>query len=306
MHELLHWAAGSRLPIVMVNVNRAMAPPWSIYVDHNDSLSQRDTGWIQFYAESNQEVLDTVLEAFRLAEHPDIRLPVMVTEDAFYLSHTVEPVDVPEATLVDRFLPPREPHAILVPGEATRLGSFTGPDHYVDFRKQLADAIERVPKLLGKIEEEYRALTGRSHGGALPTYRVDGADAVLVTMGTATTTARGVVDEMRAAGHKVGLAKLRLFRPFPDDEIRRLATQVGRIGVVDRSYTFGRMGPAATEVSAALYSGGARPPLSSFLAGIGGRDITPHEVRRMYETLLEGRTPTTHWEDLEEEVTVHG
>ncbi len=306
MHELLHWASGVRAPIVMGVVNRAVAPPWNIGADHADTMSQRDTGWIQFYAESNQEVLDTVLEAFRLAEHPDIRLPVMVTEDAFYLSHTVEPVDVPEATLVDRFLPPREPHAILVPGEATRLGSFTGPDHYVDFRKQLADAIERVPKLLGKIEEEYRALTGRSHGGALPTYRVDGADAVLVTMGTATTTARGVVDEMRAAGHKVGLAKLRLFRPFPDDEIRRLATQVGRIGVVDRSYTFGRMGPAATEVSAALYSGGARPPLSSFLAGIGGRDITPHEVRRMYETLLEGRTPTTHWEDLEEEVTVHG
>ena len=307
MHELLHWASGMRAPIVMGVVNRAVAPPWNIGADHTDTMSQRDTGWIQFYAESNQEVLDTVLQSFRLAEHPDVRLPVMVTEDAFYLSHTVEPVDVPDPAVVDRFLPPREPHAILVPGEATRLGSFTGPDHYVDFRRQVAEAMARVPKTLRDVEEEYRAATGRSHGGALPTYRADDADAVLVTMGTATTTARSVVDEMRAAGHKVGLAKLRLFRPFPDDEVRRLAARVDRIGVVDRSYTFGRMGPAATEVGAALYAAPQRPKLTSFLAGIGGRDVTPQEVRRMFETVLSGAPEATHWEDLElQEVVTHG
>ena len=307
MHELVHWAAGMRTPVVMGVVNRAVAPPWNISADHTDTMSQRDTGWIQFYAESNQEVLDTVLEAFRLAEHPDVRLPVMVTEDAFYLSHTVEPVDVPDPSRVDRFLPPREPRAVLVPGVATRLGSFTGPDHYVDFRHQVAEAMERVPKTLATVEEEFQRLFGRSHGGALPTYRADDADAVLVTMGTMTTTARSVVDELRTEGLKVGLAKLRLFRPFPYDEVRRLGERAGRLGVVDRSYTFGRAGAAATEVRAALYSSGHRPPITSFLAGLGGRDVTPHEVRWMFETLLAGESELTHWADLEQGGTIaHG
>jgi 2-oxoisovalerate ferredoxin oxidoreductase alpha subunit len=301
MHELLHWASGMRAPIVMGVVNRAVAPPWNIGADHTDTISQRDTGWIQFYAESNQEVLDTVLQAFRLAEHPKIRLPVMVNEDAFYLSHTVEPVDVPDQEVVDRFLPPREAHAVLVPGETSRLGSFTGPDHYVEFREQLAEATARVPQVYAQVEEEYRAATGRHHQGAVPTYRIDDADVVLVTMGTATTTARSVVDELRAEGRKVGLAKMRMFRPFPEAEVRQLAKTADRIGVADRSYTFGRMGPVATEVAAALYTSPRRPALTAFLAGIGGRDVTPHEIRRMYETLLSGEPPATHWEDLEEQ-----
>jgi pyruvate/2-oxoacid:ferredoxin oxidoreductase alpha subunit len=307
MHELMHWASGMRTPIVMGVVNRAVGPPWNIGADHTDSMSQRDTGWIQFYAESNQEVLDTVLEAFRLAEHPEVRLPAMVCEDAFYLSHTVEPVDVPDPAVADAFLPPRESHAVLVPGRPARLGSFTGPDFYVDFRHEVADAMERVPKILSEVETEYERITGRSHGGALPTYRTEGADAVLVTMGTATTTARSVVDDLRAEGRKVGLAKLRLFRPFPDEEVRRLAASTDRIGVADRSYTFGRMGPAATEVSAALYTAPRHPAVTSFLTGIGGRDVTPREVRHVFETLLSGEEPRTRWQDLEEEgVTVHG
>jgi pyruvate/2-oxoacid:ferredoxin oxidoreductase alpha subunit len=307
MHELMHWASGMRAPIVMGVINRAVAPPWNIGADHTDTISQRDTGWIQFYAESNQEVIDTVLEAFRLAEHPDVRLPVMVNEDAFYLSHTVEPVDVPDQATVDAFLPPRESHAILIPGETARLGSFTGPDHYVEFREKLAEATLRVPKVFAQVEEEYQRAVGRSHGGALPTYRADDADAILVTMGTATTTARSVVDDLRAVGKKVGLAKLRMFRPFPEEEIRRLATVADRIGVADRSYTFGRMGPAATEISAALYTAPRHPALTPFFSGIGGRDVTPHEVRRMFETLLSGEGPAVHWEDLEEEgVKVHG
>ncbi len=301
MHELLHWASGMRAPIVMGVVNRAVAPPWNIGADHTDTISQRDTGWIQFYAESNQEVLDTVLEAYRLAEDPQVRLPAMVNEDAFYLSHTVEPVDVPDPETVDRFLPPREAHAVLVPGETMRLGSFTGPDHYVEFRERLAEANARVPKVFAEVEAEFRDATGRDHEGAVPTYRVDDADAVLVTMGTATTTARSVVDELRAEGRKVGLAKIRLFRPFPEDEVQRLARVADRIGVADRSWTFGRTGPVATEVAAALYTAPRRPALTGFLAGIGGRDVTPHEVRRMYDTLLSREAPTTHWVDLEEQ-----
>ncbi|MGD1099838.1 MAG: pyruvate ferredoxin oxidoreductase [Thermoplasmata archaeon] len=306
MHELVHWASGARDPIVMGVVNRAVGPPWNIGADHTDSMSQRDTGWIQFYAESNQEVIDTVLMAFRLAEHPDVRLPVMVMEDAFYLSHTLEPVDVPDQAVVDGFLPPREAHATLHPGTSARLGSFTGPDRYVDFRFEVAKAMERVPATLRLVEEEYKKATGRSHGGAVPTYRVDDADAVLITMGTSTTTARTVVDDLRAQGKKVGLAKLRLFRPFPNEEIRALGAMVDRIGVADRSYTFGPMGAAGTEVSAALYPSSHHPAVTGFYAGIGGRDVTPHVVRRMYESLLSGAVPEVHWEDIEEEVSVDG
>jgi pyruvate/2-oxoacid:ferredoxin oxidoreductase alpha subunit len=307
MHELVHWAAGMRAPIVMGVVNRAVAPPWNIGADHTDTISQRDTGWIQFYPESNQEVLDTVLQAYRLAELPDVRLPVMVNEDAFYLSHTVEPVDIPAPELVDRFLPPREPHAILQPGVAARLGSFTGPDHYVEFRHELARATEQVLRRLPEVEEAYLRLTGRSHGGALPTYRTEGADAVLVTMGTITTTARTVVDELRAAGQKVGLAKLRMFRPFPEEELRRLAAAVDRIGVVDRSYTFGPAGAAATEVRAAVYPSPSHPLIASFLAGVGGRDVTPGHVRRMFGELLGNPEPQMRWEDLvPQEVGVDG
>jgi len=284
--------------VVMGVVNRAVGPPWNIGADHTDTIAQRDTGWIQFYPESNQEVLDTVLEAFRLAELPELRLPAMVNEDAFYLSHTVEPVDVPEQQVVDRFLPPREAHAVLQPGVPSRLGSFTGPDHYVEFRRELARANDAVLRRLPEVEEEYRRLTERAHGGALPTYRTEGADAVLVTMGTSSTTARTVVDELRAEGKKVGLAKLRVFRPFPEEEVRRLAASVDRIGVVDRSWTFGSSGPVAGEVRAAIYPSDDRPLVAGFLAGIGGRDVTPGHVRHMFEGLLGSTGPETRWEDL--------
>jgi 2-oxoisovalerate ferredoxin oxidoreductase alpha subunit len=298
MHELLHWAAGMRTPIVMGVVNRSVAPPWSLGADHTDTMSQRDTGWIQFYAESNQEVLDTVLQAYRLAEDPAIRLPVMVTEDAFYLSHTVEPVEVPDPSLVDAFLPSRDARAVLVPGVPARLGSYTGPEQYVEFRREVAKAMERVPTAYRQIEKDYQSLTGRTHGGPLPCYRTSDADAVLVTMGTMTTTARTVVDEMRAEGRKVGLAKLRLFRPFPVEEVRGLARHADRIGVVDRSFTFGAMGAAATEVGGALYGGPHQPVLSSFLVGIGGREVTPTHIRAMFDRLLAGIGPEVRWMDL--------
>lgn len=301
MHELLHWAAGMRAPLVMGVVNRAVAPPWSIGVDHTDTVAQRDTGWIQFYAESNQEVLDTVLEAYRVAEDVSVRLPAMVMEDAFYLSHTVEPVDVPTPAEADAFLPPRPRRAVLVPGVAGRLGSFAGPADYVRFRRELARAMRAVPAVLEEAEEEYRRTVGRSHGGALSAYRAEDADAILLTMGTAATTARTVVDELRSEGKKVGTARLRLFRPFPTERIRELGALADRLGVLDRSYTFGESGAAASEVGAALYGSSHRPSLASFLAGIGGRDITPNEVRRMFGHLLSGSVPETRWIDLEEE-----
>jgi len=305
MHELLHWAAGARAPVVMGVVNRAVAPPWSIWTDHADTISQRDTGWIQFYCESNQEVLDTTLLAFRLAEHADVLLPAMITEDAFFLSHTVEPVDIPSQEQVDEFLPPRVTKMAIRPGTIGRLGSFTGPDLYMEFRHKIAQAMERSADLFLEIEDDYERLTGRNHGGPLPTYQVDDADAVLITMGTATTTARAVVDAMRARGKKVGLAKLRAFRPFPVREIRQLGARVDRIGVLDRSFTFGAAGAAFTEVVGALYGSRHRPRVRDFVAGIGGRDITPQAVDEMFTALLKDRGPEVDWVGLKHRLEVN-
>ena len=308
MHELLHWASGIRAPIVMGVANRAIAPPLSIWTDHSDTIAQRDTGWIQYYAESNQEVLDTALMAFRLAEHDDVRLPAMITEDAFYLSHTVEPVDVPSQEQADAFLPPYKARDILRPGEAARLGSYIGPDLYMEFRYKVARAMTRVPGVMAAVEEEYERITGRNHGGPLPTYRADDADAVLITMGTATTTARSVVDALRARGEKVALAKLRVFRPLPMHELRELARTVDRIGVLDRSYTGGLVGAAYSEVAGAMFPARERPLLRNFIAGLGGRDITPPMVETMYRRLLDGSDSEVEWIGLKErkEVTVDG
>jgi len=304
MHELLHWASGARAPIVMGVVNRAVAPPWSIFTDHADTISQRDTGWLQFYAESNQEVLDTVLIAFRLAEHADVMLPAMVTEDAFYLSHTVEPVDVPGQEEVDAFLPARDRGQGLRLRTPGRIGSFTMPDMYEEFRHKIAKAMDRSAEVLVEIEDDYHRLTGRHHGGLLPTYRTEDADAVLVTMGTATTTARSVVDALRAKGKKVGLAKLRGFRPFPAKELRELAKDANRIGVLDRSFTFGAAGAAFTEVAASLYTAKHRPALRDFVAGLGGRDLTPRTIEGMFASLLKTGGPEVEWSDLKRRLEV--
>ncbi len=308
MHELLHWASGQRTPMVLGVVNRAVAPPWNIGADHADTMSQRDTGWIQFYPESNQEVLDTVLTAYRLVEDPEIRLPAMVTEDAFYLSHTFEPVDVPDPKVVDTFLPPKDARAILRPGVVSRLGSFTGPDHYVDFRHQVAEAMDRVLPKLQEVESEYARRSGRDLGGPLVGYRTEDADAVLLTLGTISTTARGVVDELRSSGQKVGMAKLRVFRPFPVEAVRALARDVSRLGVLDRSFTFGSSGPAASEVRSALYGVPSPPSVTSFLAGIGGRDVGPKDLHRVFQALLSSRSTGPRWMDLETDggVVVHG
>lgn len=308
MHELLHWASGMRAPIVMGVVNRAVAPPWALGADHTDTVAQRDTGWIQLYAETNQEVLDMVLEAYRLAEDAAVRLPAMVTEDAFYLSHTVEPVDVPSQGAVDQFLPSRVGHAILRPGEAQRLGSFVGPEDYVLFRHELARATSHVVPTLGEVENDFARLFGRELGGPVVPYRTEGADAVLLTVGTASTPARAVVDLLRAEGRKVGLVKLRLFRPFPADRLREELGAVPRVGVLDRSYTFGAEGAVATEVRAALTAGGAGPSVTSFLGGLGGREITLAMIRRIFDRLLDQPEGGPFWADLESwgEVSARG
>ncbi len=285
MHEVLHWAANARLPIVLANVNRALAPPWNIWADQTDSLAQRDTGWIQFYCESNQEVLDTILMAFRLGEQ--VMLPVMVNMDAFFLSHTSEPVAIPKQELVDKFLPPYKPKFKMDVADPHAFGGLAGPDLYMEFRYRIQESMDQAKKLIPKVAKEYQKYIGRYHGGMLEEYRTDGAEYLLLTAGTITGTTRLVVDEYREKGVKLGLVKLRTFRPFPTEDIRRIAAKVKKIGVIDRNISFGQSGIFFAETKSALYNAEHRPLLNGYVAGLGGRDVLPENIRQIVEHLLQ-------------------
>lgn len=274
MHELLHWAALGRHPVVMANISRAFGPGWNIWADQTDSLSQRDTGWIQLYCETNQEVLDTTIQAFRLAETVD--LPVMIVLDAFYLSHTSEPVDIPEQETVDRFLPRRQARLKLDPEDPRAFGGLVGPDVYMEFRWQQQEAMRRSEAVFGEVEDAWEALTGRRYG-PIETYRTDGADLVLVTSGTVTSTARYVVDRRRERGEAVGLVKVKMFRPFPAEGLRSALAGVDRVAVLDRNLSPGQGGIFAAELRSALYELAPedRPAVYGYVLGLGGRDVTP-------------------------------
>ena len=274
MHEMLHWAAGARLPIVMGAVNRAMGPPWNIWADHTDTISQRDTGWMQFYVESNQEVLDTIIQAYKVAESKDVMLPAMAIEDAFILSHTVETVEIPDQELVDEFLPSYQPEEYLKPGDPKGFGSLVMPDFYMEFRYLMYKAQEAARKRIREVTKEYAEIFGRDYHGLVEEYRTEDADIVIVGAGTMISTAKDVIDKLRSEGYKIGLVKMRVFRPFPYEEIQEIAKRVDVMAVMDRSYTHGYGGAMFNEVKAAVYNTDARPKMKNYLIGIGGRDVT--------------------------------
>lgn len=303
MHELLHWASAARVPVVMVNVNRAVAPPWSVWADHTDSIAQRDTGWMQFYSESTQEELDTVIMSYKISEDPKIMLPSFTTEDAFFLSHTYEPVDIPGQELVDGFLPPFRPDIKLDVDNPRGFGSLSMPHQwYMELRYLIAQAMDDAREKILKVEKEWKGLTGRSYGGLLDEYRTEDADLVLMNAGTAASTAREVIDRLRGQGRRVGLARIRSFRPFPTEEVRALGRRVPVIGVMDRCYTFGDGGAFFTEVKSALYSLKDRPTVKNFVVGVGGRDITMKTIEKLYDNLAtvkdKGLDTDKEWIDL--------
>ncbi len=277
MHELLHWAAGARLPVVMADINRAMAPGWTVWTDQNDSLSQRDTGWLQLYCESNQEVLDSTVQAFRIAELVD--LPVMIVLDAFYLSHTYEPVDIPGQDEVDAFLPKRAARYRLDTADPRSFGALTTPAVYMEMRLRQQEAMEQALAVVDQVDAEWGERFGRRYG-AIERYRTEGADLVLVTSGTVTSTARYVVDRLREKGEKVGLVKARLFRPFPTAALREALAGVPRVAVLDRNISPGHCGIFAEEIRAALYDlePERRPAVHGYIVGLGGRDVRPETI----------------------------
>lgn len=277
MHEMLHWASGARLPVVMADVNRALGPGWNIWSDQTDTLSQRDTGWVQLYCETNQEVLDTTVIAFKLAEQLDV--PVMLVLDAFYLSHTSEAVDIPAQETVDQFLPRRLARQKLDIADPHAFGALVRPGDYMEMRRDLHDALLSAPEAYRAIEGQWQAVTGRGYG-VIESYRTEDADSVLVTSGTITSTARYVVDRRRAEGERIGLVKVKMFRPFPHAELGRALRGVSRVAVIDRNVSPGHGGIFAEELRSALYllPEHERPIVFGYIAGLGGRDVTPATI----------------------------
>jgi len=275
---LLHYASGARSSIVMFNVNRTPASPWGFWPDQLDSLAQRDTGWIQLYSESPQESLDTVIQAFRIAE--ELALPTMISHDAFYVSHSMEPVALPSQALVDEFLPRLESQHRL----DTELGqSFGAPIDQATWnrsRREMDEAMTQVSEVVTRSCEAWAELTGRAYA-PLEHYRCVDAEVVIVTMGSMSGTVREAVDLMRDQGLAVGLLKVRLFRPLPVEALRQALDEVPCALVLDRNYSPGMGGILHQELKAALF-GMTRPPkLHGLLAGVGGVNVSVARIQRL-------------------------
>ena len=285
MHELLHWASGARLPIVLVNVNRSMASPWSLGTDHIDSLSQRDTGWLQFYCEKAQEVLDTVLIAFKLAEK--LLLPVMILSDGFYLSHFLEPVALPNQRQVDRFLPRRKTRYRLNPRDPHTFGGGVSGLIFAKLKRDMQKRMEEAKGAFQSLSEEFESIFGRAYSSVDP-YRVEDAEIILVTIGTITGTARAFVDQARREGNKVGLLKMKMFRPFPGEEARQALRGSKRVVVLDRNISFGSEGIFSQELKAALYGMEPKPEVIDVISGFGGLDVTPEGLADLCRKIVRG------------------
>jgi len=296
MHEMLHWAALARLPIVMVNVNRAVGPGWNIWSDQNDSMAQRDTGWIQIYCSSNQEIFDSIIQAFKLAEHKDVQLPVMVCYDGFILSHTSMPVKVPEQKEIDDFLPKREPKWVLDPENPVTHGNIIMPKDYPSIRKAMQDAQENAKKLIPDIAREWRERFGTYHGELIERYMCDDAEYILLTYAALGAESKIAINELRKEGKKVGLARIRFFRPFPTEDILDLAKNSDLI-VLDRSISIGMEGPLFTEVKSSLY-GKSDAKVFGYIAGLGGKDVTYKDIEKMVNHAIDGKYREVVWYDM--------
>lgn len=285
MHELLHWASNGRLPIVMVNVNRALGPPWNIWADQTDSLSQRDTGWMQFYCETSQEAVDAVILAYKISEQ--VQLPFMINLDAFILSHINEPVDIPVLEQVDKFLPPRNAPFKLDVENPFSYGLMAGPDRYMDLRYETQQAMDKAQEIIRSEFKEFEKEFGRSYQ-PVETYRTEGAGTVLVMAGALAGAGREAVDSLWKDGKKVGLARIKLLRPLPLLDLREILGQHKTVVVADRNLSPGLGGIFAQEVRACLTNLSKPPKVYGAVAGLGGRDVTESDLYQLAERALSG------------------
>lgn len=283
MHEILPIVSAMRLPVVMGNANRSVSGPLNIWNDHMDIMSQRDCGWIQMHAENGQEVIDMTIQSFKIAEHPDVMLPVVLNIDGFQLTHMIEPLELPTQQEVNKFLPDRVPYATLHPDRPLSMGCFNMPDIFTETMKAKDTALINSKKTIIKIWQEWEKQFGRAYK-PVETYKTKGADTLILTMGSMGETASVAVDAMRKAGKAVGLVKLRLWRPFPLDELRAAIKGAKTLVVMDRAISFGGAGgPVATEIKSLMFHDTLRPRIVNFLMGLGGRDMKVEDFIAMVE-----------------------
>jgi pyruvate ferredoxin oxidoreductase alpha subunit len=287
MHEVVFVASSMRLPIVMAVTNRALSAPLSVWGDHSDVMAVRDTGWIQIFVENGQEAVDQTICAFRIAEDRKVLLPVMIHIDGFHLSHMVEPIMFPEQNQVNEFLPPLDYPFPLNPAKPVTMGDFAPPVVYTETKWAQEINLEKSKEVILQVWKEFAAKFGRSYN-PIECYRCEDCDTLLMTMGSFSETAMTAIDRMRDAGKKVGLFRIRLWRPFPYEELRKTVKEAATLIILDRAISFGGPGgPVASEVRSALYPLEKRPKVVGFVGGLGGRDISPSDFEEIVKRGLE-------------------
>jgi pyruvate ferredoxin oxidoreductase alpha subunit len=310
MHEMLFVASGCRAPVVMAVANRALSAPLNIHGDHSDAMAERDSGWIQIYAENAQEVYDSVIQAFRIAEHLDVQLPVMVGLDGFILSHTLENVQTLADATVKDFVKTRQFPVVLThegktvpfkldPDTPLTIGPVALPNFYFEFKRQQEEAMKNAMTVIQQIHDQYAQLTGRAYGdGLLEQYKLGDAEIAVICLGSTAGTAKAIIDELRDSGVKAGLLRIRTYRPFPAEAIVKALSKAKAVAVMDRSMSFGGRGGAVFhEVRHALYDSATRPYVVNYIYGLGGRDTSPTQIKKIFDN-LQKILQTKHVEDL--------
>lgn len=286
MWEELYIAASNRLPLALALVNRALSGPININCDHSDSMGARDAGWIQIYAENNQEAYDNMVQAFRISEHKDVRLPIMICQDGFITSHAVENIELLEDADVKNFVGEYEPEDYLLNPECPMaVGPYSITDYYKEAKRNQAEGTRNVSRVVKEVAEDFEKLSGRKYG-LFEEYRMEDAERAVVIIGSAAGTTKDAVDRLREQGEKVGLIKIRLFRPFPADEIAEALKNVKAIAIMDRaeSYT-NHGGPLGADVMSALFRARSQALAINYVYGLGGRDVRVEDMENVYETL---------------------
>lgn len=286
MWELLYVAASNRLPIALALVNRALTGPININCDHSDSMGAKDAGWIQIYSENNQEVYDNFIQAFRIAEHKDVMLPIMVCQDGFIISHALANIELLEDEKVKAFVGEYEPDNYLLNKDMPMsVGPYAVSNYYMESHKAQAAAMENAKQVILDVAAEYEKISGRKYG-FFEEYKLDDAEYAIVIIGSAAGTTKDAIDELREEGIKAGLLKLRVFRPFPADEIVEALKDKKAVAILDRSETFSTQGgPVSSEVCAALYKKGCSVKAVSYIYGLGGRDYTVEDAKNVYYSI---------------------
>lgn len=288
MAECLYYASGGRFPIVMMNANRSTALPWNIYGDQRDSISQLDSGWIQAYAENAQESLDFALMSYYIAEHKTVSTPFMVNLDGFVLTHTYETVDVPSEKQADEYLPPYDTENRLDLDNPKNLAFSAGPEHNYIFKYKEHKAMLNAVKVIGEAEERFERIFGRHYTGLAEKYRTDDADYIIITLGSISGLCRETADILRNKGIKAGVLRLRYLRPFPADEISEAVKNAKAVAVLEKDISFGSEGTVFTNVNSALYSAGFSIPSYNFIGGLGGRNISMHDITDIFDKIISG------------------